>query len=124
MFEAFFVGISERSPLTAPEETPQCRLMMLYHTIEGLASAEMFVAMAQRPPTRKPIDSADCFTPSASQLTASQDPVRFYPLCANCVEKVETIGDPPPEKEILFVVQAQPCAKLHLTKLLQSVAHS
>jgi len=37
-------------------------------------------------------------------LINAQDSVRFYPLCANCVEKVETIGDPPPKDEILFVV--------------------
>ena len=37
-------------------------------------------------------------------LRATQDSVRFYPLCANCVSKVETIGDPPPAEEILFVV--------------------
>ena len=27
-------------------------------------------------------------------LINTQDSVRFYPLCANCVQKVETIGDP------------------------------
>jgi len=37
-------------------------------------------------------------------LINTQDSMRFYPLCANCVEKVETIGDPPPKDEILFVV--------------------
>ena len=37
-------------------------------------------------------------------LSNTQDSVRFYPLCANCVEKVETIGDPPPKDELLFVV--------------------
>ena len=37
-------------------------------------------------------------------LEAKVDSVRFYPLCANCVEKVETIGDPPPKDEILFIV--------------------
>ena len=37
-------------------------------------------------------------------LINTKDSVRFYPLCANCVEKVETIGDPPPKDEILFVV--------------------
>lgn len=37
-------------------------------------------------------------------LINTQDSVRFYPLCANCVGKVETIGDPPPKDEVLFVV--------------------
>ena len=29
-------------------------------------------------------------------LVAKEDSVRFYPLCANCVSKVETVGGPPP----------------------------
>ena len=37
-------------------------------------------------------------------LIDAQDSVRFYPLCANCVEKVQTIGGPPPQDEVLFVV--------------------
>ena len=37
-------------------------------------------------------------------LINTKDSVRFYPLCANCVEKVETIGDPPPKEELFFVV--------------------
>src|SRR6266487_4768548 len=37
-------------------------------------------------------------------LEARQDSVRFYPLCANCVSKVETVGGPPPADEVLFVV--------------------
>jgi CRISPR-associated protein Cas2 len=37
-------------------------------------------------------------------LINTQDSVRFYPLCANCVEKVETIGDPPPQETLVFVV--------------------
>ena len=37
-------------------------------------------------------------------LINTEDSVRFYPLCANCVAKEETIGDPPPKDEILFVV--------------------
>ncbi len=40
----------------------------------------------------------------ADHLVAREDSVRFYPLCANCVEKVETIGGPPPEEELVFVV--------------------
>jgi len=37
-------------------------------------------------------------------LKETQDSVRFYALCANCVEKVQTIGGPPPQDEVLFVV--------------------
>ena len=40
----------------------------------------------------------------AEHLEARQDSVRFYPLCANCVGKVETIGRPPPQDALLFVV--------------------
>jgi CRISPR-associated protein Cas2 len=37
-------------------------------------------------------------------LIVTQDRVRFYPLCANCVSKVETVGGPPPADDVLFVV--------------------
>ena len=37
-------------------------------------------------------------------LVAKQDSVRFYPLCANCVSKVETVGGPPPADTVLFIV--------------------
>ena len=37
-------------------------------------------------------------------LLANEDSVRFYPLCANCVSKVETVGDPPPAETVLFLV--------------------
>ena len=37
-------------------------------------------------------------------LINTEDSVRFYPLCANCVEKVETIGGPPPQEMLVFVV--------------------
>ena len=37
-------------------------------------------------------------------LVAKEDSVRFYPLCANCVEKVETVGGSPPAEAVLFVV--------------------
>lgn len=37
-------------------------------------------------------------------LIDTQDSVRFYPLCANCVNKVETVGGPLPQDEFLFVV--------------------
>ena len=37
-------------------------------------------------------------------LIAKEDSVRFYPMCANCVSKVETVGGPPPKDAVLFVV--------------------
>lgn len=37
-------------------------------------------------------------------LVVREDSVRFYPLCANCVSKVETVGGPPPADSVLFVV--------------------
>ena len=40
----------------------------------------------------------------AEHLVPKEDSVRFYPLCANCVGRVETIGGPPPVEELLFVV--------------------
>jgi CRISPR-associated protein Cas2 len=36
-------------------------------------------------------------------LEASQDTVRFYPLCASCLEKVETVGSLPPKEPKLFL---------------------
>ena len=40
----------------------------------------------------------------AEHLNSAQDSVRFYPLCANCVERVETVGGLPPTDDLLFVV--------------------
>ena len=40
----------------------------------------------------------------AKHLDETQDSVRFYPLCAACVAKVATVGDPPPKEQILFIV--------------------
>lgn len=37
-------------------------------------------------------------------LVPQEDSVRFYPLCANCVSKVETVGGPPPADAVLFIV--------------------
>jgi CRISPR-associated protein Cas2 len=37
-------------------------------------------------------------------LVITEDSVRFYPLCATCVEKVETIGGPPPQEMVVYVV--------------------
>ena len=40
----------------------------------------------------------------SGHLMAHEDSVRFYPLCANCVTRVETIGDPPPQDTLVYVV--------------------
>ena len=40
----------------------------------------------------------------AEHLVAKEDSVRFYPLCANCVSRVETVGGPPPADQVLFIV--------------------
>src|SRR5437868_15505989 len=40
----------------------------------------------------------------AEHLIDKEDSVRFYPLCANCVSKVETVGGPPPADTVLFLV--------------------
>jgi len=37
-------------------------------------------------------------------LVDEEDSVRFYPLCANCVSKVETVGGQPPADDVLFIV--------------------
>ncbi len=37
-------------------------------------------------------------------LVVKEDSVRFYPLCSNCVSKVETVGGAPPADEVLFIV--------------------
>jgi CRISPR-associated protein Cas2 len=37
-------------------------------------------------------------------LDEDEDSVRFYPLCAACVEKVETVGSDAPEERTVFIV--------------------
>ena len=37
-------------------------------------------------------------------LVAKEDSVRFYPLCANCVGRVETVGGPPPRETAVFLM--------------------
>ena len=37
-------------------------------------------------------------------IVPTKDSIRFYPLCADCVSKVETVGGAPPADEVLFVV--------------------
>ncbi len=40
----------------------------------------------------------------AKHLEATRDSVRFYPVCASCLEKVETVGGEPPKEDVLFIV--------------------
>ena len=40
----------------------------------------------------------------AKHVNDSQDSVRFYPLCAACLDKVETVGGQPPTENIVFIV--------------------
>lgn len=40
----------------------------------------------------------------AEYLVAKEDSVRFYPLCASCVSKVETVGGPPPSEPHVFIL--------------------
>ena len=40
----------------------------------------------------------------AKHLEDTQDSLRFYPLCAACLEKVETIGGQPPTEDQLYIV--------------------
>src|SRR2546425_12535985 len=40
----------------------------------------------------------------AQHIIESEDSVRFYPLCASCLEKVETVGGTPPSEDVLFIV--------------------
>ena len=40
----------------------------------------------------------------AEHLEAKEDSVRFYPLCANCVSKVETVGGSLPNDDRLFII--------------------
>jgi CRISPR-associated protein Cas2 len=40
----------------------------------------------------------------AKHVNDSQDSIRFYPLCATCLDKVETVGGRPPKEDIVFIV--------------------
>jgi len=40
----------------------------------------------------------------AKHVLDTQDSVRFYPMCAACLDKVETVGGPPPTEDLLFIV--------------------
>ena len=40
----------------------------------------------------------------AKHLNDTQDSIRFYPLCAACLDKVETVGGELPKEDITFIV--------------------
>lgn len=40
----------------------------------------------------------------AKHIEDTQDSVRFYPLCASCRDKVETVGGQPPTEPTLFLI--------------------
>jgi CRISPR-associated protein Cas2 len=40
----------------------------------------------------------------AEHLIDAEDSVRLYPLCAQCLAKVETVGGPRPREESVFIV--------------------
>ena len=40
----------------------------------------------------------------AKHIQDTQDSVRFYPLCVNCLDRVETVGGEPPREDVLFIV--------------------
>lgn len=40
----------------------------------------------------------------ADVVQTDEDSLRFYPLCAACQDKVETVGSAPPEEPAVFVV--------------------
>ncbi len=40
----------------------------------------------------------------ARHLNPKTDSVRFYPLCGNCLQRVETVGGDPPEDAIAYIV--------------------
>ncbi|MEA3349687.1 MAG: CRISPR-associated endonuclease Cas2 [Chloroflexota bacterium] len=37
-------------------------------------------------------------------LNSENDSLRFYPLCENCLQKVETVGSEPPQETQVYVV--------------------
>ena len=40
----------------------------------------------------------------AKHLKEAQDSIRFYALCAACLDKVETVGGEPPKEDMSFIV--------------------
>ena len=47
----------------------------------------------------------------AKHLEETQDSLRFYPLCVNCVEKVETVGGSPRTKIFCISFKSNPVAR-------------
>lgn len=37
-------------------------------------------------------------------LEPAEDSMRFYPLCATCKERIETVGSKPPEEKVTYLV--------------------
>ncbi len=37
-------------------------------------------------------------------INSQEDSIRIYPLCSDCLERVETIGSPEPKEQDLFLV--------------------
>ncbi len=37
-------------------------------------------------------------------LEPSEDSVRLYPLCAACIDRIETVGSKPPEEKVTYLV--------------------
>ena len=40
----------------------------------------------------------------ANHVQDTQDSIRFYPMCAACLDKVETVGGQPPAEQVVFIV--------------------
>ena len=40
----------------------------------------------------------------AEHLMDEKDSVRFYPMCAQCLTRVETVGGPQPHEESVFII--------------------
>ncbi len=40
----------------------------------------------------------------AKHLNEGKDSVRFYPLCSNCLDKVETVGSGPPSEDVVLII--------------------
>jgi CRISPR-associated protein Cas2 len=40
----------------------------------------------------------------AEHLIDEKDSVRFYPICSQCLTRVETVGGPQPHEESVFII--------------------
>jgi CRISPR-associated protein Cas2 len=43
-------------------------------------------------------------TKLAKHISPERDSVRFYPICQNCLPKVETVGGKPPSEDMVFIL--------------------